>query len=54
MEHKTELKHLTCSDGIGHEISENISNALKLYRRLRKTDKTQRRSRVNRPLTNAA
>lgn len=26
--------------GTGNEISENISNVLKLYRRLRKTDRT--------------
>ncbi|MGY3148091.1 uncharacterized protein (DUF2235 family) [Bradyrhizobium sp. USDA 3397] len=30
-----------CCDGTGNEISENISNVLKLYRCLRKTDKTQ-------------
>ena len=29
-----------CCDGTGNEISENISNVLKLYRTLRKTDKT--------------
>ncbi|MGC2774582.1 MAG: DUF2235 domain-containing protein [Bradyrhizobium sp.] len=29
-----------CCDGTGNEISENISNVLKLYRCLRKTDKT--------------
>src|SRR5690349_23960373 len=28
-------------DGTGNEISENISNVLKLYRCMRKTDKTQ-------------
>ena len=31
-----------CCDGTGNEISENISNVLKLYRCLRKTDKPQR------------
>ncbi len=30
-------------DGTGNEISENISNVLKLYRRLRKSDKTKPR-----------
>ncbi|ABE62786.1 conserved hypothetical protein [Nitrobacter hamburgensis X14] len=30
-----------CCDGTGNEISENISNVLKLYRVLRKTGKTQ-------------
>ena len=29
-----------CCDGTGNEISENISNVLKLYRCLRKTPKT--------------
>lgn len=29
-----------CCDGTGNEISENISNVLKLYRMLRKTPKT--------------
>ena len=29
-----------CCDGTGNEISENISNVLKLYRTLRKTEKT--------------
>jgi uncharacterized protein (DUF2235 family) len=29
-----------CCDGTGNEISENISNVLKLYRTLRKTTKT--------------
>ncbi|QKD06522.1 DUF2235 domain-containing protein [Mesorhizobium loti] len=32
---------VVCSDGTGNEISENISNVLKLYRVLRKTGKTQ-------------
>ena len=32
-------------DGTGNEISENISNVLKFYRCLRKTDKTDRRGR---------
>src|ERR1700753_3921966 len=35
-----------CCDGTGNEISENISNVLKLYRVLRKTDKTERRQVV--------
>jgi len=30
-----------CCDGTGNEISENISNVLKLYRCLRKTDRTE-------------
>ena len=33
-------------DGTGNEISENISNVLKLYRCLRKTPKTQPRQLV--------
>jgi uncharacterized protein (DUF2235 family) len=32
---------VVCCDGTGNEISENISNVLKLYRVLRKTGKTQ-------------
>jgi len=36
------MKNLVvCCDGTGNEISENISNVLKLYRVLRKTSKTQ-------------
>jgi uncharacterized protein (DUF2235 family) len=35
-----------CCDGTGNEISENISNVLKLYRCLRKTDKTHPRQLV--------
>ena len=35
-----------CCDGTGNEISENISNVLKLYRCLRKTDKTTPRQFV--------
>jgi Uncharacterized alpha/beta hydrolase domain (DUF2235) len=35
-----------CCDGTGNEISENISNVLKLYRVLRKTDKTEPRQLV--------
>ena len=35
-----------CCDGTGNEISENISNVLKLYRCLRKTDRTQPRQFV--------
>jgi uncharacterized protein (DUF2235 family) len=30
-----------CCDGTGKEISENISNVLKLYRTLRKSEKTE-------------
>ncbi|MDA9443049.1 hypothetical protein XH98_28915 [Bradyrhizobium sp. CCBAU 51745] len=44
---KPESKNLViCCDGTGNEISENISNVLKLYRCLRKTDKTQPRQMV--------
>ena len=32
---------IICCDGTGNEISENISNVLKLYRCMRKTPKTQ-------------
>ncbi|OAF17188.1 DUF2235 domain-containing protein [Bradyrhizobium neotropicale] len=49
MEHerKTDPKNLViCCDGTGNEISENISNVLKLYRCLRKTDKTHPRQLV--------
>ena len=35
-----------CCDGTGNEISENISNVLKLYRCLRKTEKTSPRQLV--------
>ncbi|WP_028139011.1 DUF2235 domain-containing protein [Bradyrhizobium japonicum] len=35
-----------CCDGTGNEISENISNVLKLYRCLRKTEKTSPRQMV--------
>ena len=35
-----------CCDGTGNEISENISNVLKLYRCLRKTDRTEPRQLV--------
>ena len=35
-----------CCDGTGNEISENISNVLKLYRTLRKTGKTEPRQVV--------
>jgi uncharacterized protein (DUF2235 family) len=35
-----------CCDGTGNEISENISNVLKLYRCLRKTDRTSPRQMV--------
>ncbi|TCU65102.1 uncharacterized protein (DUF2235 family) [Bradyrhizobium sp. R2.2-H] len=44
---KPEPKHLViCCDGTGNEISENISNVLKLYRCLRKTDRTSPRQMV--------
>ena len=49
MEHsaRPEPKNLViCCDGTGNEISENISNVLKLYRCLRKTDRTQPRQMV--------
>lgn len=46
-EHTSEPKNLViCCDGTGNEISENISNVLKLYRCLRKTDKTRPRQMV--------
>ena len=35
-----------CCDGTGNEISENISNVLKLYRMMRKTEKTTPRQLV--------
>jgi uncharacterized protein (DUF2235 family) len=35
-----------CCDGTGNEISENISNGLKLYRCLRKTPRTEPRQLV--------
>ncbi|MEH2505429.1 MULTISPECIES: DUF2235 domain-containing protein [unclassified Bradyrhizobium] len=37
---------IICCDGTGNEISENISNVLKLYRCLRKTEKTEPRQMV--------
>ncbi len=41
------MKNLViCCDGTGNEISENISNVLKLYRCLRKTYKTTPRQLV--------
>ncbi len=51
MTDKAEPKHeprniVICCDGTGNEISENISNVLKLYRCLRKTEKTQPRQLV--------
>lgn len=49
MEHSANLtpKNLViCCDGTGNEISENISNVLKLYRCLRKTDRTHPRQMV--------
>ncbi|QPF92306.1 T6SS phospholipase effector Tle1-like catalytic domain-containing protein [Bradyrhizobium commune] len=46
-EHETKPKNLViCCDGTGNEISENISNVLKLYRCLCKTDKTVPRQMV--------
>ena len=40
-EPKHEKRHIViCCDGTGNEITENISNVLKLYRTLRKTEKT--------------
>jgi uncharacterized protein (DUF2235 family) len=33
----TLIRNIICCDGTGNEISENISNVLKLYRCLRKT-----------------
>ncbi|MCP3462488.1 DUF2235 domain-containing protein [Bradyrhizobium sp. CCGUVB23] len=46
-EPKTEPKNIViCCDGTGNEISENISNVLKLYRCLRKTDRTRPRQLV--------
>jgi uncharacterized protein (DUF2235 family) len=45
--HDTAPKNLVvCCDGTGNEISENISNVLKLYRCLRKTDRTEPRQMV--------
>ncbi|MBB4259062.1 uncharacterized protein (DUF2235 family) [Bradyrhizobium sp. CIR3A] len=44
---KVEPKNLVIfCDGTGNEISDNISNVLKLYRGLRKTDRTQPRQMV--------
>ena len=37
---------VVCCDGTGNEVSENISNVLKLYRVLRKTEKTSPRQVV--------
>src|SRR6202790_1291765 len=37
---------IICCDGTGNEISENISNVLKLYRCLRKTEQTEPRQLV--------
>lgn len=46
-DHHPSSKNLViCCDGTGNEISENISNVLKLYRCLRKTDRTQPRQMV--------
>ncbi|OAF17184.1 hypothetical protein AXW67_10340 [Bradyrhizobium neotropicale] len=45
-ERKSEPKHLViCSDGTGNEISQTISNAPKLHRRLRTTNLTRPRAR---------
>ncbi len=38
---------IICCDGTGNEISENIYNVLKLYRCLRKTEKTEPRQLVS-------
>ena len=44
---KSEPNNLViCCDGTAKEISENISNVLKFYRCLRKTDKTKPRKMV--------
>ena len=40
------MRNIICCDGTGNEISENISNVLKLHRCLRKTEKTQPRQMV--------
>src|SRR5439155_11673088 len=40
-EHASAKNLVVCCDGTGNEISENISNVLKLYRCLRKTGKTE-------------
>ncbi|MEY9364231.1 uncharacterized protein (DUF2235 family) [Bradyrhizobium yuanmingense] len=46
-DHKPAGRNLViCCDDTGNEISENISNVLKLYRCLRKTDKTHPRQMV--------
>jgi uncharacterized protein (DUF2235 family) len=46
-EHRSEPKNLViCCDGTGNEISENISNVLKLYRCLRKAEATGGRQEV--------
>ena len=46
-DHASEPKNLViCCDGTGNEISENISNVLKLYRCLRKTERTRLRQMV--------
>ena len=46
--HNPASKNLViCCDGTGNEISENISNVLKLYRCPRKTDKTQPRQTLS-------
>ena len=46
-EPKPEKRHIViCCDGTGNEISEDLSNVLKLYRTLRKTEKTHPRQLV--------
>jgi uncharacterized protein (DUF2235 family) len=40
------MGNIVICDGTSNEISENISNVLKLYRCLRKTEKTQPRQLV--------
>ena len=44
--HPSAKNLVICCDGTGNEISENISNVLKLYRCLRKTEKTSPRQMV--------
>ena len=39
-------KLIVCCDGTGNEVSENISNVLKFYRTLRKSEKTSPRQAV--------
>jgi uncharacterized protein (DUF2235 family) len=44
--HAPMKKLVVCCDGTGNEVSENISNVLKFYRALRKTEKTTPRQVV--------